>query len=335
MSNFNFIHNLRFALASAINSNSSVGRYSLAILLSVLLHVIFLWFPYIHLSHVHVALPELSVRLENLPKFPLKGELVGSGDEKTQTGSELIHHDLKPMPSTGIKTGLKMQRMENSSEHLPIPAHMKLIFKLYDSESSYGIGKVIHQLDLQNAKYILRSERYMDKLSTTIKGGQFTQISQGDFNASGFKPEIYKSIKMNSGLLENRKVFFNWSEHTLEYSKNQVELLPDDAQDTLSYMYQLSQISMQREIVSLPISDGTHLINYAMEIGRAEHISTPMGDMNALHLRKIHQRGEAYFEIWLALEYRMLPVMYLQMNSSGEVTEKYSVSEILVSDVIK
>ncbi len=328
-----FKHNLLLTLN--LVTRSSVGRYSLAIIFSVLLHIIFLWFPDIRLSHDNVVVPDISVRLEALPKTVIKSESVDIGSVKIQTESEAAQSDLRPLPGRVIKNVLKMQHMETSAEHLPIPAHLKIVFKLYDSDSNYSIGKVIHQLDLHNDQYILQSERYIDRLSSLVKGDQFTQLSSGVFGEKGFKPEIYKSVKINSGLTENRKVLFNWLAHKLDYSNNPAEMLPEDAQDMLSYLYQFSQISMQREIISFPISDGTHLVKHEMEIGRTEQISTPMGVLSALHLRKIHQMGEPYFEVWLALDYRMLPVMYRQVDASGVVIAKYAISEILVADESK
>ena len=51
-----------------------------------------------------------------------------------------------------------------------------------------------------------------------------------------------------------------------------------------------------------------------------------------LHLRKIHAQGEAYFEIWLGLEYRLLPVKLSQVDSSGNVTEEMVISGIRAKD---
>jgi len=57
-----------------------------------------------------------------------------------------------------------------------------------------------------------------------------------------------------------------------------------------------------------------------------------MGKLRALHLRKMHSRGEAYFEIWLGLEYRMLPVKFSQVDRSGNVIHEYVISDIRAAD---
>ena len=52
----------------------------------------------------------------------------------------------------------------------------------------------------------------------------------------------------------------------------------------------------------------------------------------ALHLRKIHAQCEAYFEIWLGLEYRLLPVKFRQIDSSDEVTDEFVIADIRAAE---
>ena len=82
----------------------------------------------------------------------------------------------------------------------------------------------------------------------------------------------------------------------------------------------------------MPVSDGTQLQRDQIEIGEKEDIATPMGKLSTLHLRKMHTHGEAYFEIWLGLEYRLLPVRFRQVDSAGEVTEEFAISGIRAAD---
>jgi len=89
---------------------------------------------------------------------------------------------------------------------------------------------------------------------------------------------------------------------------------------------------MNGEYFTLPVSNGTQLQQYQIEIGAKEIIDTPMGKLRALHLRKMHLDGEAYFDIWLGLEYRMLPVKFSRVDSSNNVTEEFVISDIRAAD---
>ena len=46
----------------------------------------------------------------------------------------------------------------------------------------------------------------------------------------------------------------------------------------------------------------------------------------------MHARGEAYFEIWLGLEYRLLPVKFRLVDGSDNVTEEFVISGIRAAD---
>jgi len=58
----------------------------------------------------------------------------------------------------------------------------------------------------------------------------------------------------------------------------------------------------------------------------------PLGKLPILHLREMHESGAAYFEIWLGLQYRLLPVKFRLVDSSDKVTEEFVVSDIRAGD---
>jgi hypothetical protein len=53
-----------------------------------------------------------------------------------------------------------------------------------------------------------------------------------------------------------------------------------------------------------------------------------MGKLPALHLRQMHTQGEAYFEIWLGQEYRLLPVKFSQLDGTDKMIEEFVISDI-------
>jgi len=89
---------------------------------------------------------------------------------------------------------------------------------------------------------------------------------------------------------------------------------------------------MEGEFFPMAVSDATQLQQYQIEIGAKEDIATPMGKLRTLHLRKMHTQGEAYFEIWLGLEYRLLPVKFRQVDGSDNVIEEFVISDIRAAD---
>ena len=192
-----------------------------------------------------------------------------------------------------------------------------------------------HQLDIVSDQYTLTATRQSTVLATLLSSNPMIQTSRGKISELGLEPEIFEEEKSIGGGPHKGNATFNWAAQTLLFSRGSKTSLPADTQDSLSFMYQLSQYlkpPISKEFFSLPISDGDHLEQTRIEIGNAEDVDTPMGKLRALHLRKMHALGEAYFEIWLGLEYRLLPVKIRQLDSSEKLTEEFVISDIRAAD---
>jgi len=83
------------------------------------------------------------------------------------------------------------------------------------------------------------------------------------------------------------KATFDWATQKLSFSHGAATVLPADAQDILSFMYQLSQLSMNTEIIPLSVSDGATLEKFRIEIVGKEDIAAPMGKLRTLHFRQM------------------------------------------------
>ena len=301
-------------------------RIVFAIVLSALTHAAILWLPHIQLPHDKVQLPPLTARLEPLPK-PLtqpdaKPEPV---NPITKSGDGVSS---KPINNTADT----MKEMEKSAATHQFPRHVQLTFVVYKDAGVFRVGEIRHQLDIHKDRYILKANRQTAGLTSLLNNDQLIQASRGKIGAQGLQPETFKEEKITGSGKQGMKTTFDWAAQKLRFSHGGETALPADTQDTLSFMYQLSQLPMNREIIPLSVSDGTHLEKYQIEIGMEEDVATPMGKLRALHLRKMHTRDEAYFEIWLGLEYRLLPVKFRQVDDSGGVVEEFVISDIRAAD---
>ena len=89
---------------------------------------------------------------------------------------------------------------------------------------------------------------------------------------------------------------------------------------------------MNQEFIQIPVSDGAQLQQYQIEIGTQQDLSTPLGKLHTLYLREMHAPGTAYFELWLGLQYRLLPVKFRLIDSSDLPVEEYVISDIRAGD---
>lgn len=218
--------------------------------------------------------------------------------------------------------------VEQAALSQQFPKQVKLTFEVKKTAHVEGGDEIRHQLDIHQDRYLLKA---VERISLTNKQ-LVTYVSQGKITQNGLQPDTFNAEMSSHGTRDKLITRFDWVEKKLHLSHGLETDLPADTQDILSFMYQLSQLSMHREIIPMPITDGLAQTNWEIEIGREEKISTPAGELRALHLRKMHIQDEAYFEIWLGIDYRLLPVKYSQTNSSGETVEEYVLSDIQIED---
>ena len=313
-------------MIAAIRSPSL--RISVAIALSAMMHAAILLMPYLQLRHEKVNLPPLSVRLEPLPHPVDKPAAKPKKPSRiSKPGNGLATKKITPANS--------MKEMEKSTVVRQFPKHLQLTFTVFRGADISKVGELRHQLDIDGDKYNLRASQQTTGLTSLLKKDRLNQTSRGKISDHGMRPELFREEKISGGGKQNLQATFDWSTQQLSYLIGGHTALPADAQDSLSFMYQLSLLSIRSlhmEFFPLPISDGSQLELHQIEIGTTEDISTPMGKMRALHLRKMHSQGEAYFEIWLGMEYRLLPVKFRQVDSSGNEVEEFVVSDIRAAD---
>jgi hypothetical protein len=301
-------------------------RLFIAIALSALIHAVILLTPKLQLPHKDLHLPPLNVRLELVPKR------VDKPSPKPQQAKLMGKKGVVPVSKKLVGTANTMQKMEKSTAPSLFPKHLQITFAVFNGAGLAKSGELRHQLDIDGDRYTLKAIKQAVGLAVLQNNEQLIQTSYGRLNEHGLQPDTFTHEIINKRDKQSLEATFDRKAQRLIFSNGVSAVLSDDSQDILSFMYQLSQLSMQREIIPLPISDSSHLEQTRIEIYAEEEISTPLGNLRTLHLRKMHVNGEAYFEIWLGLEYRLFPVKFRQVNGLDKVTEEFVISDIRAED---
>jgi hypothetical protein len=301
---------------------TTARRITFAITLSVMLHLAVLWAPYMQLPHAKIEFPPITARLEHLPNPAAQPAA------KPETSNSITRTDNHAYTKSAANTMNKMVKTVQSAEGQPFPKHIRLIFKVHKSADGFQSGEIKHQLDIDGNNYTLKAIKQASGVASLRNTDRLIQTSHGKIGEHGLQPETFDEEVFAKTGKKNNQVVFDRQVKKLLFSNGDDTLLLDDVQDTLSFMYQLSQIPLNVEFFPLQISDTTHLVQYQIEIGTKEDISTPMGKLPALHLRQMHTQGEAYFEIWLGQEYRLLPVKFSQLDGTDKMIEEFVISDI-------
>jgi hypothetical protein len=287
--------------------------------------------PYITLPQPGVQLPPLSVTLEPLPQ-PVKRHARKLEHAKPVSPKD-ITRPKKGEPARSADVSMPTMKTTRQTNAIrPFPNHLQLTFTVYDGTHGFRTGEIREQFDISGGRYTLRSERRTSGLASLHGGDRIIRISNGKIDAAGLEPDTYQVETLTSAGKQLSHSIFDHASGTIRFQDGSTSMLPADTQDGLSFVFQLSQLPILAEFFTLPVGDTGQLHQYQIEIGAKENIDTPMGKLSALYLIQMHNDGDAYFEIWLGLEYRRLPVKLRQVDSAGKVTEEAVIAGIRVSD---
>ena len=325
---------------------TSAGRIALAIAVSALTHAIVLFAPLVKLSPIEAPLPPLTAKLEPLPKITAKPatqrkkpkpklqpappapEATPSDNRITEASSaeEPLQIDPEPQPPAADE-----REKETQPAH-PLPKHAQLTFVAYKG-ADFAIGEARHHLEIGDDKsYTLTVGMNTTGLASIFKTYESEQQSSGILTAQGLHPGKYSEEKNTSNGKETLEANFSWKEKSLSFSNGNSTQLPEQTQDIVSFLYQLSQLPLDKNVIPMYNSNGKKLERYELAVGEEEMIQTKLGWLRALPLRKIHLQGEEGLDIWLGLEYRLLPVKIRMLDRNGKIAGEMVISEIRVAD---
>lgn len=343
--------------------HTATGRIVLAIALSLMVHVIVLFSPLVKLPSRETPLPVLTAKLEPLPKIAVKPTPVKPTPKvaakpapakkpKPEPRAVLVLPDVVQLPTEDSapeappvepepeapptepepQPPAVEKTVEEAKPTRPLPKRAQLTFIAYKG-TDFQVGEARHLLEIgDNKNYTLKISMNTTGLASIFKTYELNQQSSGTLTAQGLRPNQYSETKNTSNGKEALDVKFAWEEKSLLFSNGNSIPLPEQAQDIISFMYQLSQLPMDKGTIPIYISNGKKLERYELAIGEEENIHTAFGLLRALPFRKVHAYGEEGLEVWLGMEYRLLPVKIRQINRDGKIAGEMVVSEIRVSD---
>lgn len=343
--------------------HTSSGRIALSITLSLMAHVIVLFSPLVKLPSNETPLPILTARLEPLPKIAVKpvpaeppktaakpapakrtkphavpvlpdaAQPDTRPAEESQPETQPIDPEAQaPLIESGPQPPATDKVVEEIEPAHPLPKRAQLTFIAYKG-TDFPVGEARHLLEIgDNKSYTLKVSMNTTGLASIFKTYELNQQSSGTLTAQGLRPNQYSEMKNTSNGKEALDAKFAWEEKSLFFSNGSNAQLPEHAQDIISFMYQLSQLSLGKGTIPMYISNGKKLERYELAVGEEEQIHTEFGLLRALPFRKIHAYGEEGLEVWLGMEYRLLPVKIRQIDRTGKIAGEMVVSEIRVSD---
>jgi hypothetical protein len=210
-------------------------------------------------------------------------------------------------------------------------AYITTDFELRQSGSVVGVANISFR-QYADGTYSLVSTTEAKGLVSLFLRGQLVQMSKGLVMKQGLQPLEF-SYEMTSKEDKTRHAQFDWYAGNLllqtGISSKTVKLV-DGAQDLLSFMYQFIFVPPM-ETMEIAITNGKKLDTYAYAFEGEEDLNMPMGNLRTMHI--LHNaEDEEKTELWLAVDYRYMPVKIRKTEENGTVIEQ--VATKLSTDIL-
>lgn len=216
-----------------------------------------------------------------------------------------------------------------------LPRKGEITYVVYLGTDKFSVGQTLQAWEINEDSYRLTSVSETTGLVSLFRRERRAYESVGKLTASGLRPEFFANQRVRSGRTEDAKASFDWNSMMISVGKAQEQksmALPADAQDLMSFMYQLGLRPLAPGRIEVPITNGWKLERYELDVGAEEFLETPFGTLRALPVKQVRRAGQESIELWLATEYRLLPVKIRFFDRRGEPSGEQLVSDIRVSD---
>ena len=216
-----------------------------------------------------------------------------------------------------------------------LPRKGRIAFTLYYGDSRTAVGNVVQTWEAHDGVYRIASEAETSGIIELFRPQRLRYLSQGKITRDGLRPDSFLMSRTRRGQTEAAQARFDWSGGTLAYGlarEPRQAPLPAGTQDLMSLIYQHTVLPPAQGRFRVPVTTGSRFENYEIEVAAEELIETPLGTLRALPLKQLPNPGMESIQIWLAAEYRYLPVLIRHFDREGSFSGEQMVSEIRISE---
>ena len=217
-----------------------------------------------------------------------------------------------------------------------LPRRGRITYTLLYGDAQTFIGRVVQSWEANSGAYLLASEGETAGIVDLFRPQRLYYTSKGRITAQGLRPESFVVSRTRRGRTDVAEARFDWNGGNLTYGAagepSKTVALPADTQDLMSFVYQLVLVPPTPGRHRIPITTGSRFEVYDIEVLDETPVETPIGTLKALRVKQVPRPGAESLEIWLAADYRYLPVRIRHFDREGRYSGEQMVSEIRISD---
>ena len=216
-----------------------------------------------------------------------------------------------------------------------LPRRGRISYALYIGTQKFEVARTVQSWETSADNYKLESTSGTSGLVSLFRSEQRIFRSTGRMTEYGLRPENFVSSRIRGSQTDEAAARFDWDNNSITLGRGAAQrsaALPAGSQDILSFMYQLALAPPPPGRVQIAITNGSRFENYALEVLAEETLETPMGAIRTLPVKQVRREGGESMEVWLAADYRYLPVRIRFIGRDGAPIGEQVVTEINISD---
>jgi Protein of unknown function (DUF3108) len=218
---------------------------------------------------------------------------------------------------------------------LPRRGRISYDLNYYLSNMPTLVGRTVQSWEASDNVYTLDSLSETVGLARLTRFGPRVYRSSGMVGEHGLQPQSFTSKVELRGKTEEADARFDWGNNAIQFGtagEKKNAALPAGSQDLLSFMYQFSLAPPPRGRLQMALTNGSRFESYDIDVFDEESIETPLGTLRALPVKQVRRQGRESVEIWLAAEYRYLPVRIRIINRDGTPGGEQIATEISLGE---
>lgn len=200
------------------------------------------------------------------------------------------------------------------------PQRVQLEFAVSSGSMDLGEGRDV--LEHDGKSYTVASELKTVGLAAILYKLDIRRQSRGLVTRDGLRPLHFEEQRTRK---PKRAADFDWDAKTIKLTDgDKVETLPlpENTFDQTSFTYAFAFKASLDELPPVHLTDGRKLSDYKYEVLGKEKLKTPLGEIEALHIRKVRDADDKRgFEVWLSTEHHHLPVRIRYVEKNGQVVD--------------
>ena len=305
-------------------------KFLLAIFVSVLIHLFLLGGIDLYNPFFLKNSDSLNIVIKSHLESSLKKEeIITKQKSSTPKKNRQINNNSKEKKDSSVKD-LNQEIQNNEFNEISLSGEKKEIqYKKvvidYDVRRSLdgspvGAARTMYFLG-ENNQYSIKNEVEAKGFVSLFYWNKLVQTSDGIVTPEGLKPKNYH---YQFGSKIDNYAIFDWESKkiitTISGKTSEFDML-EGSQDMLSFMYQF-MFEPPLTKMKIFITNGKNYKPYDYSYIGEEIIETEMDKILTMHIAKFNYNNEERIDLWLAKDYRYLPVKIRKTEKDGSILDQ-------------